>query len=155
MALTTGTLESVYDGARGRAAEAREQLAPRVRRAQQVFVPAFVGAFTTARVKSAELIDSGAVTEARHRAADVVRAARGKPERVASRRTWPVAALWFAGGTAAGVAIAVVARRLATPIPEPFGDEYGDGQQLIEPGGHVRTEDANADISGELTPATP
>ena len=126
----TTTAETVLD-------TARDKIVPALRTAEGVLVPAVTTALTTAREKGIELLHSDAAHEAHRRGAEMVRAARGETVARAQRGRM---FLMFAAGTAAGAAVAMVARRLMTPVPEPYQtsiDLTGGGS--MDAGEYVRT----------------
>lgn len=126
-ALPTEPLESALGTARDVALTARdkglelletEAAQELLRKGQHI---AFV-----ARDRGVELLDSDAAHELRRRSRDVVSAARGDliPAPTKSRRS--VGMLLFVAGAAAGVAAAIVSKRMSTPVPEALPTAYED-----------------------------
>jgi hypothetical protein len=95
-------------------------------------IPAMRDALTTAREKSAELLDSDVAHEARRRGLAVVKAAKGEAVVAPTRRGWRFGLGMIALGTCAGAAIMWLVRRLGTPVesythtmPVPSGTDGG------------------------------
>ena len=91
-----------------------------------------------ARDRGAELLESDAAQELVRRSRDVVSAAKGDlvPKPTKSRR--PVALLLFAAGSAAGIAAAVVSKRMSTQTPEVISGAYEDpAAQFPKKGGVI------------------
>lgn len=115
---------------------ARDTVAPTLHKAQDTLngtvLPAVRDAFTTAREKGIDFLDSDVALEARRRGLAVVHAAKGQPV-VAPTRRWRFGLGMIAIGGALGYAIAWVAGRMATPIdsytqtmPVPSGTDGGN-----------------------------
>jgi hypothetical protein len=79
-------------------------------------LPAVSTALVTAKTKGAELLDSDAAWEARRRGKAVLRAARGDSAVTKPKRRFGLGFGMLAIGTAFGVGLAWVAKRLATPV---------------------------------------
>ncbi len=138
-----------WTAAQSAALQAAEKAAPLIGKA----TPVLAAAAGTAVGKGTALLASDTVTEARHRASDVVAAARG--QRTVSRgRRWTTVSLWFAGGTAAGVGIAFLAKRLRGDSQTDASAWTGqtDSTYAGETGGHVDLTSADDTLAaGDLT----
>lgn len=115
---------------------ARDTVAPTLHKAQETLtdtvLPTVRDAFTTARVKGADLLDSDLALEARRRGFAMVQAAKGDTALVTPGRRWRFGLGMIATGTAFGFAAAWLARRFTTPVesythtmPVPSGTDGG------------------------------
>jgi hypothetical protein len=116
---------------------ARDTVTPALHKAQETLtdtvLPTVRDAFATAKVKSADLLDSDLALEARRRGFAMVKAAKGETSIVATPgRRWRFGLGMIATGTAFGFAIAWIARKLSTPVesythtmPVPSGTDGG------------------------------
>jgi hypothetical protein len=113
--------------------DARDTVTPTLHRAQETLtdtvLPTVRDAFSTARDKSIDLLDSDVAHEARRRGLAVVKAAKGEPMFV-PRKRWRFGLGMITLGAGIGVGLAWVARRLTAPIesyamPVPSGTDGG------------------------------
>lgn len=115
---------------------ARDTVTPALHKAQETLtdtvLPTVRDAFSTAKVKGADLLDSDLALEARRRGFAMVKAAKGETALVTPARRWRFGLGMVATGTALGFVAAWIARRLATPVesythtmPVPSGTDGG------------------------------
>ena len=132
--LPTDRVETAFDAA-------RDRIVPAIRTAEGVLVPAVLTAADTAREKTLELLSSDAAHEVRRRGRGVVSAIRGEAGAgftPAPRRMRY--ALFFVAGSAVGLGIAAVSKRLATPVPAEYTAPTGTGGlPASDAGEYVRT----------------
>jgi len=150
-------VSTAYDQARAKAAlaagattaavaSAKDRLAPHLDTAKEQWGPALevakensaqalhsakeavVPLVDVARAKGADLLSTDTAHEARNRAALMLAAAKGEPVAVRKRR-WPLAAAFFAIGTAIGAAVAVLTGRGARAVT-PDAEESIAGPSL-------------------------
>jgi hypothetical protein len=138
------SVETIIETAKERAESAREALAPtlevakeRAHAIEEQLRPVLIGAATTAkakgnelrpviasaastaRTKGSEFLASDPAQEALRRGTAMLAAAKGETLVATAKkaRRWPIALTFFGIGTAAGIAAAVVSKRMSTPIP--------------------------------------
>ena len=115
---------------------ARDTVTPTLHKAQETFtdsvLPTVRDAFTTAREKGVEFLDSDIALEARRRGIAVVKAAKGDTAVTAPKRRIKFGFGMLIVGSGLGYAIAWAAKRLATPVesythtmPVPSGTDGG------------------------------
>jgi hypothetical protein len=115
---------------------ARDKATPALHKAQDTLtdtvLPTVRDAFSTARVKGADLLDSDFALEARRRGFAVVQAAKGDTLVTRPARRWRFGLGMVTLGTAFGFAAAWAARRLSAPVesythtmPVPSGTDGG------------------------------
>jgi hypothetical protein len=143
---TTAAVMTAKDRLAPRVDSAREHLGPALEDARERLAPAFdtvretstdalhqaveamAPVVAAARAKGSELLASDTAHEARNRAAAMMAAAKGEPVVVRKRR-WPLAAAFFAIGTAIGAAVAVITSRMARAVT-PDTEESLAGPRL-------------------------
>ena len=79
-----------------------------------------------AKDRASDLLDSDMAHELGRRGRNVVLAAKGDLVAVPTRSRRGVGLLLFAVGAAAGVAAAVVSKKMSTSVPEPIAPSYDD-----------------------------
>jgi hypothetical protein len=150
-------VSTAYDQARLKAAlaagtttaavmSAKDRLAPRIDSAKEQWGPAFESAkesgaqalhsakdavvplVDVAVARGADLLSSDTAHEARNRAALMMAAAKGRPV-VVKKRRWPLAAAFFAIGSAVGAAVAMLTSRTAATMSAQT-EESGVGGRL-------------------------
>jgi hypothetical protein len=143
---TTAAVMTARDRLAPRIDNAREHLGPAIEDARERLAPAFdsvkesstdalhqaveamAPVVAAARAKGSELLTSDTAHEARNRAALMLAAAKGEPVGVRKRR-WPLAAAFFALGTAIGAAVAMLTSRSARVVT-PDAEESIAGPRL-------------------------
>lgn len=94
-----------------------------------------------AKHRANDLLDSDVAHELGRRSRNVVLAAKGDLVAVPKRSRRGVGVLLFAVGAAAGVAAAIVSKKMATPLPDPISPSYDD------PAAQFPTKDGVIDLT--------
>jgi hypothetical protein len=87
------------------------------------------GAAETALERGQELLETDTAQEILRRAGAVVTAAKGLDHLQVTThksRRWPFGALMLGTGAVIGAAVAIVSRRMSTPVPDPMLDDARD-----------------------------